>query len=277
MKKSEAFFDAIGIWFESWSFISKNKLTHFFLYPILISIILSMGAIVFIIKVVDQLMALISPYIEFQPLEGTFWENTLQVISNLGKYATAFLLYLMMFYLIARIKKYLVLALMSPVMAMISERSDMILSGSDYPFNGAQFVRDIVRGLMLSIRNFFLELSINFFLWFCAVLLSFIFPFLSVIVALLVAILSFFVGAYFFGFAVLDYTSERKNLTFKERTHFVRTNIGSALGIGSVFSILFFLPYLGVSIATITCTVAASIIIHRSSRLKTTENVIQSK
>ena len=65
------------------------------------------------------------------------------------------------FFLIAYLfGKYIVLILMSPIMAMLSEKTETILTGKKYPFTLKQFFRDIVRGIGIAFRNLFFQLLI---------------------------------------------------------------------------------------------------------------------
>ncbi len=49
--------------------------------------------------------------------------------------------------------KYLFLIIGSPVFAYISETTQAIIDGKEYPFDLKQFVKDIKRGIAIAIRN----------------------------------------------------------------------------------------------------------------------------
>lgn len=257
-----SFFNAIGVWFGSWKFIFHNGLAHFFLYPIIISIVLSMGAIVLIKLFVDFIMGYVNSYFQYEPLDQGLWQNLRTVFSDIGKYTTAFIIFILTFYLFNRVRKYLVLALMSPIMALLSERTDEILSGASFPFNKTQFIRDIFRGILLAVRNLFLELFLTLLMWGVAIYLSLALPFLGIILAPLIAVVSFLIGAYFFGFSTMDYHNERRRLNMRQSITYVRKNRGTALGIGTVFSLLFMLPFVGVAVGTITCIVTTMMLMN---------------
>src|SRR3954464_5127180 len=49
--------------------------------------------------------------------------------------------------------KYLFLIVGSPLFAYLSEKTEALLEGKDYPFNLKQILKDIYRGIRLALRN----------------------------------------------------------------------------------------------------------------------------
>lgn len=256
------FFQAVKKCLDAIGFISKHGLTHYFLYPILFSILLSMGAFVFIKELVDWVMNYFKQFIHTAPLNASFWENTKAVLSNIGLYATSFFIFVFGWYLFTKIKKYFILALMSPILALLSERAEKKLTGIEFAFSFKKFVADIARGIALACRNFMLETFLTSLVWMASIYLSLLLPFLSFLIAPVLAILTFFIGAYFFGFSAMDYCNERKNMTWRESILYMRKHRNTALGNGSVFSILFMIPFVGITLGTIICTVGAVLSVH---------------
>src|SRR5690349_15810967 len=98
------FIVGIRSWFRSWSFIFNNGLAHYFSYPLIISILLGMGAVVLISNAVDMIMAVITPYFDYSPpQEGGIWKKILTVLADIAQYAVSFLLYIVSFYIFHRI------------------------------------------------------------------------------------------------------------------------------------------------------------------------------
>lgn len=258
----------VTTWFESWGFIFRNGLAHYFLYPILISILLGMGATALIRQGVRWIMSLVEPNIQYTALpDDTFWHKVLDVLSNIGEYGIAFILWIVGLYAFSKINKYLTLGLMSPVMTVISEKTEHILTGKTYAFDGQQFVRDIVRGVSLAIRNLIVELFLSIIVvWGANLLLTILFPPLGVILSPLSVIVSFFIGAYFFGFSTMDYYNERKRLSYFESVQSIRKMKGIALGNGSLFALLFMVPFIGTAISIITCTVSATLAMYKEDQ-----------
>jgi CysZ protein len=147
-------------------------------------------------------------------------------------------------------------------MALLSEKTEKILTGNHYSFDAGQFIRDVVRGMVLAFRNLVIEIAIVGALWFLDTYLTLVAAPAGVLLAPILAILSFFISSYFYGFSALDYTNERKRLSIGRSIRFIRDNKGLAVGNGLVFNLLFKVPFIGPTIATVTCTVAATIAIH---------------
>lgn len=255
-------FSAILKCFEAISFITKNGLAHFFLYPIILSIFLSMGAVVFVKQAMNYIMDHISPHFHYVPLNGSWSQNVKAAISDIGMYATALLLFLMGWYVFFKIKKYLVLALMSPILAILSEKAEQIQTKNSSQFNQKKIVYGILRGLVIASRNLILEILLVLILWGAILYVSNALPLLCFLLVPLMSILSFMISAYFFGFSTIDYSNERKMKGVKESVRFIRKHRFTAIGNGTVFSLLFTIPFIGVSCGTIICTVAASLSVH---------------
>lgn len=249
----------------SWSFIFNNGLAHFFLYPIIISIVLSMGVLALLYSLKDTVVSMATAHIHYTALPNSSWyERSLEFLSNISGYAIAFFVSIIGLYFFQRTKKYIVLALMSPVMSLLSERTDEILTHAKYNFDGKQLVRDVARGIVLAIRNLILETALGIVLWVATMYLTIFTGLVGGIFIPFVALLSFGISAYFYGFATMDYTNERKRMGVKQSIQVVRNNKGIAVGNGTIFSLLMMLPFLGATLATITCTVAATLALHEN-------------
>jgi CysZ protein len=254
---------ALRTWGRSWNFIFSNGLSVYFLYPVLISILLSMGAVALIRQGVRSLMAHISPWLgETAAVAPDSWDTFRNVILNFAEYAIAFVLWIAAFYTFIKISKYLLLALMSPVMALLSERTEEILTGKSYPFDLFQFLRDVLRGTAIAVRNLFAELTLGWVLIAVQLAAAIIFPPSALILAPLLPVVSFAIGAYFYGFSTLDYILERRRMSIPASIRTIREMKGLAAGNGSVFALLSYVPFIGVTVATITCTVAAMLAVH---------------
>ena len=60
---------------------------------------------------------------------------------------------------------------------------------------------------------------------------------------LVMPVLTFGVGAYFYGFAFMDYAVERKRFRVKESVRYMRHNAGSVTAIGTVFALSLMIPW----------------------------------
>ena len=116
-----------------------------------------------------------------------------------------------------------------------------------------RFVSDVLRGVVLAIRNLVIEFTILFSLF----LFSFI-PILGWIAPFLMLVVEFF----FFGFSMIDYSNERKKMSVSESTRFIFANKGLATANGGVFYALLLVPVLGLMIGPTYGVVAATLATH---------------
>ena len=85
-KTFKGFFRGIEYWTSACSFTFQNGLSHFFIYPIAITILLSMGSAVAIYSAVKYLTQFINPYLKLESLSGSFSQknsHTVLGFSNL--------------------------------------------------------------------------------------------------------------------------------------------------------------------------------------------------
>jgi len=163
------------------------------------------------------------------------------------------------FFVFAYFGGYIVIICLSPVFAMLSEKTEEILTGNKYKFNGDQMMRDVVRGILLAFRNLFIEL----FYMIAIFSLGLFIPFIGGIVG---SILLFFISSYFYGFSFIDYNNERRRMTLKQSVQFIRANKGMAIGNGMIFSIFLLIPFCGTTLAgfiAIISVIAATIATHK--------------
>lgn len=138
--------------------------------------------------------------------------------------------------LLMNFSKYLVVALLSPLLAYLSQKTERELTGNKYTFNFKQFVNDIKRGIRIVTRNFMWY----YFFFTIILLLSFLFwdnPTESPLFYII-----YFIGFYYYGFSFIDYVNERRKLNVQESILFIRKHRALAISIGLVYSILIFVP-----------------------------------
>ncbi|MEN8927464.1 MAG: EI24 domain-containing protein [Flavobacteriales bacterium] len=167
--------------------------------------------------------------------------------------------------------KYLVMIFLSPLLAILSERTEEILTGNKYKFNLKHLIIDVKRGIGIALRMLVFEFGIIFILWLPICKLFGINDFIYEGVAL-------FIGFYFYGFAYVDYINERLRLSVRESWKFMKKHAGLAIAIGSVYSLFYKIPSLiptqnkwldtvldnfGVLFAPVLAIVAATIAMHK--------------
>ncbi len=247
------FFLAIRHFLSSFSFIRKNRLRHYYLFPLILGILLFSFAIHYSLHYVDLLSdyALDKLGLELSSVDKTlsFWENVKRSGLMVGEFVFFLILKISLIYVFFRANKYIVLILLSPVMAFLSERAEEIIKGNSYPFVLAQFLKDIWRGILIATRNFVLEMSMTIILLIIGLFVPWLSPFISVLL--------FFIGAYFYGFSTFDYINERKKRSIKESVMYLRRNKGAVLGNGSMLSIFMLIPVFGTIYGPLNATVGA--------------------
>lgn len=139
--------------------------------------------------------------------------------------------------LLMKFAKYLVVILLSPLLSDISMRTEKILTGNTYPFNFRQLVSDIKRAVRIVVRNMMWEYTI-----FIAILIiSYVFSGEKFATSPLFY-LTVLVGCFYYGFGFLDYINERRRLDMDQSIQFVRDHRGVTVAIGSVYSVMIFVP-----------------------------------
>lgn len=138
--------------------------------------------------------------------------------------------------MLMKFSKYLVVILLSPLFAYLSQKSAYELTGESTAFRFHQFVADVKRAMRLALRNIF-------WLYGFLLLIYGVSYFATGTTSHWTAVLlTFFVSAYYYGFSFLDYVNERRMLTVSESISFVRHHRFLAVSIGSIYSALILMP-----------------------------------
>lgn len=148
--------------------------------------------------------------------------------------------------------RYIVMIVASPFMGTLSEKVEAIMTGrSPAKVPPGQFIKDIVRGVRIALRNIIREVFLTILL----TIAGFVIPVVGSIVS---TALIFLVQAYFAGFGNIDYTLERKQFNIRDSVAFVNANRGIAIGNGAGWLVLMLIPVLGWFLAPVLGTVAAT-------------------
>lgn len=147
--------------------------------------------------------------------------------------------------------KSLLLVIISPILGYVSERVETHLTGKKFDFTFKDNLRFLIRGIDIGLKSFFKQMVGT-----CVVmLLGFIFP-----INLSIPLLIFIIQGYFTGFSFMDYTLERYNLSPKESLNFLKKQRVYAALCGGIFTLLFFIPVVGIFIAPLITCVATTMI-----------------
>ncbi|MDB5201526.1 MAG: hypothetical protein JWQ27_935 [Ferruginibacter sp.] len=237
---------SIQSFFEAHKFIVKHRLWKWILVPGLIYCLLfiagiylfwisSNNAIEFI-----MLKSGVKTWLETMK-EG--WLNFFVIVGQLIIWLVLLLLYFSLF-------KFLFLIIGSPVFAYLSEKTESILEGKDFPFSFPQLLKDVARGISIALRNLLWQT-----VYIVTILLLSLIPLFGWI-APLVALL---VECYYFGFSMLDYSSERNKLSASQSIEFISRHKGLAIGNGLMFYLMHLVPFVGWLFAPSYAVIAATL------------------
>jgi len=138
--------------------------------------------------------------------------------------------------LLMNFAKYLVVILLSPLLAHLSEKTERILTGNTYPFNFQQLFHDVRRGIRIAVRNLIWQYFF-FLIIFLVSAIGWKEPEKAPVFYLIYAI-----AFYYYGFSFIAYVNEGLKLNMDEILHFVIPNRVLAVAIGMIYSILILMP-----------------------------------
>ena len=216
-------------YFSALEFIFSKGLWWAFIFPVLINVGLFFGGSALIESASQNVQEWLLAKLGLGA--GSFYLS--EYVGWALKFLVSALFKLLFYFVFVYYGGYITLALLSPVFAYLSQKTEEIITGKKYRFDGDQWMRDMWRGLLIVFRNIFIQTG-----WF---ILMFIASFIPVI-GWLSAIVLFFVSAYFYGFSSLDYTSERRKLKIRESVKFVREHKWMAIANGTVFCFFLLIP-----------------------------------
>jgi CysZ protein len=256
-----AFFKDLGIGFSSHikaiEFIAKHNLWLYFLWPLVIAVLLAIGGI----TSTFYLGGLVSDKIIALTGLNESWSESLDWLRVTLEFLMSGVLKLLFIYLFTSMLKYIVLIICSPILALLSERIDEIVTGTTIPFNFGQFLHDMLRGILITLRNMGMELLI----WLGCLIVGII-PLLGWVLIWPLQGFRIVTAWYFLGFSMMDYSYERRRMKISEGVRFTRRHKGVAIANGFVFSILLWIPFLGISIAPVLSCVAATLAVLEAAK-----------
>jgi CysZ protein len=231
------FFKGFGNCFKAFELIFNKGLWPFLLYPLAIWIITFVLALFGMTLLADQLSQWLKDYFSFEniPEQGHWLSFAKPFLTTQGGEILFWIIKIILWFIAGFFSKYILLLVLSPLFALLSEISEEKLTGKKFPFSFTQFLKDILRGVGITLRNLLME-SVIIVL---CLILSFIFAPVGILTVPFLVLVSW----YFTGFTMLDYSAERHKLKAGESTRFVRLNKGYACGIGCVYWLFMLLPF----------------------------------
>lgn len=136
----------------------------------------------------------------------------------------------------------------TPFFSFISSKTEEIVSGTKYTFQLKTFLKEVKRGVILSIRNSVKQVGLIIVISLIALI-----PFVGIIAPLL----TFIIQAYFNGLLMTDYTLERQGFSIKESQTYYKNHKPELFSIGLGFMFLLLIPVIGWFLAPTYALVAA--------------------
>lgn len=218
---------------------SSLRLWKYYIIPGLISLIFGGLVALMVYGFYDNIGSMILSWYPFE--FGLNWmEKFTNVLGISFLVIAAFILY-----------KNVIIILVSPFMGPLSEKIEKHYISNYTKEISAFDLQMFWSSLRLGLRNLIREL----FFVIIVMLLAFI-PVVGVISTVII----FLIQAYYAGFGNMDYTLER-HYNYKSRIQFVKDHKGLAIANGSIFLLLLLIPVLGLLVAPVLSTAAATITI----------------
>lgn len=232
-------------------FIIKHRLWKWILVPgFIYAILFCLGIYLFWISSSNaiQFMLLKTGVKEWMEKMQSGWLSFLLIFGQLVLQLILMLFYFSLF-------KYIFLIIGSPLFAYLSEKTESIIEGRDFPFSFKQLLKDIVRGIRLAFRNM---------LWQTVYSISILILSLIPLIGWITPLLALLIECYYLGFSMLDYSCERNKLSTTQSILFIGRHKGLAIGNGIVFYIMHLLPLAGWILAPSYAVIAATISLHNA-------------
>ena len=246
---------AIQSYLEAHRFISRHKLWKWILIPgFLYTLMFMAGIWLFWVTSNEATQLLLNKTGIREWLENfkNGWMNFLVIICQIIIWMVSLMFYFSMF-------KFIFLIIGSPLFSYLSEKTDTILTGRDFPFSFSKLMNDAWRAIKIALRNLLWQSLYMLSLF----LLSFfpLFGWVTPLVGLLVE-------CYYLGFSMLDYSSERNNLSAMQSIQFIGRHKGLAIGNGFVFYLMHLVPIIGWLLAPSYAVIAATLSLHKARNEK---------
>ena len=240
---------AIQSYFKAHKFIKKHKLWKWIIIPGIVYTILFIVSMYYFGKTANSFM-------EWLSLETGLkaWLDKMQS-SFLGFFfaLAGLILLLIQMLLYFSLFKYVWLIVGSPVFAYLSEKTDSILQGKTLPFSFKQLIKDMFRGIRIAVRNA---------LWQTVYMVSIVLLSLIPIIGWFTPVIALLVECYYYGFSMLDYNCERKQMNAQQSIYFIGRHKGLAIGNGIVFYMMHIIPLVGWVLAPAYAVIAATMSMH---------------
>lgn len=241
---------AIESYFEAHRFIVTHKLWKWIIIPGLIYAILFVVGIYFFWQSADNAVNWVSRTIG---IEAWLQRQSSSWLSFFFVMAGIFLRLVLVFFYFS-LFKYLWLIVGSPIFSYLSEKTESIIEGKEFPFNFKQLTKDCWRGTKLALRNT---------LWQTVYLIGLLLLTLVPVVGWITPLIALFVECYYYGFSMIDYSCERHKLPTSKSVQYISNHRGLAMGNGLVFYAMHTVVFVGWIFAPAYAVIAATLSLYK--------------
>lgn len=206
-------------------FLFKNKLYWFFIFPI----VLFIG-----IYWLGTYFKTLESHVNYDLIHQS---DHIETINELIWTTLQMMFFDAMYIIFTQFTLYIVVVLLSPILAILSEKIEEIITGKKYEYSFSMLINDIKRGATIAFRN------LIWYYVFVGIFLGLVSLFNLSAKSFIIFAIPFIVGFYYYGFSFIDYVNERRRLNIQQSIYFVSQHKGLAISIGSVYSISFLLYF----------------------------------
>jgi CysZ protein len=242
---------SLQAYYHAHRFITKHRLWKWIFIPGLIyALLFCLGIYLFVVSSNSAIEFMLqrSGVAEWMEKMQNSWLSFLLIFGQIILNLILLLFYFSLF-------KYLFLIIGSPLFAYLSEKTESIIEGKEYPFSFKQLMKDIIRGVKLALRNM---------LWQTVYTVSILILSFIPVIGWITPLLALLVECYYLGFSMLDYSCERNKLSTSQSIGFIGRHKGLAIGNGMVFYLMHFIPILGWLLAPSYAVIAATISLYKA-------------
>ena len=256
MSDKPTFFDGGRAFCSSFQFIRQHGMKGW-VFAFASATILAWGCMAFgwwysLSMVRDAILE--SPFLEawkkeMSPSDGTLWstiKNLIHIFLSQGITSLLNLLFaLITFVLNLKITKFIVLAVLGPLIAMLSERADAEFHAQTAStWRWESFIHGLVRGAKSACLMLLVEMSLGAVICTASFFISILLPFLTPFLALATPFAFVLIGSWFYGAAMFDCIWERHGMSSRDGLR-ASKKMGSAVtGLGFPMYLLMTIPFL---------------------------------
>lgn len=222
--------------FNSFNVLFNKGLWPFLLYPLAIWMITWLLTLMGVGMLADWFANWTAEALEFEkiPDSGHWLSFAKPFLTGYFSFIVFWVVKILFWFVSGTFSKYILLIVLSPLFALLSELADEKITGNKFPFSFPNLMKDIVRGTMISLRNMFIEFGIII----ACFIITLFFPPLVFITTPFLLIISW----YFTGFSLMDYNTERYRYNVSDSVSFIRKNKGIVIGVGCVYWLFMSIP-----------------------------------